>query len=613
MKKLYKLSCIIVLIISLFTFYSLESKTVSVFSNKNTNKYKWNLSDIYSSDSDWDRDYKILEKNINRIQSYKGKLTRGSRYLYDALNMSDNMSRMLEKMYAYAYMSKDTDTSNNKYLTMCDNISYLVVKLSSSVSFIEPEILSVPKETIDKFVKNNSKLKPYEFYLNNLYKSKEHMLSDKEERILSLSKGLASTPEKVYTSFKDIDRKTNFTPGEYSKLLQDDNRETRKQAFVEEFESYKKNINVLASALSGQVKKDIFYSKARNYKTSLEASLDKDNIDVSLYNNLIIEVNNKLDVFHKYVALRKKILKLDEIHYYDMYNPLIESDKKIEYDEAKNILMKALVPLGKQYVEDLEFGIDNRWVDVYSDKNKRGGAYSWGSYDTHPYVLLNYNNTLNSVSTFAHEMGHAMNNYYSAKNQEYVNYNYPIFTAEVASITNEALLFEHLIKNAKTKNEKIYYIQGYIDLIRGSIYTQAMYAEFEKIIHDRAEKGEALTSDNLNKLWANLMKKYYGKDFYPDDICSIWWSRIPHFYSNFYVYKYATGCCAAISLSKDILSGKKEKYLDFLAAGGSDYPIEILKKAGVDMNDTKCIKDALNKFETLVDELEKLTFQITTK
>ncbi|SHK22737.1 oligoendopeptidase F [Tepidibacter formicigenes] len=610
MKIKHKFLIILILIISIASFFNFYEKEKTVFNNINEDKkYTWNLNDIYINDEDWEKDYKKLEKNINKIEKYKGKLSRSSKYLFEALNNRDNLNKTLEKLYAYSYMKKDTDTNNNKYLSLCDKISYLSVKLNSKTSFIETEILNIPKTTIDKFIKENERLKDYKFYLENLFRVKNHLLSKDEERILSLSRAMANSPEKIYTLFRDIDRKTNLTPGEYNKILRNDNRETRKKAFEEEFKSYKKNINVLSGTLSGEVNKNIFYSKARDYKSALQASLDSDNIDVSLYNNLINVVNNNLKPLHKYVNLRKKVLNIDKVHYYDMYVPISQSDLEIDYEKAKNILYGALSPLGEKYIDDLRYGLNNRWVDVYSKENKRGGAYSWGTYDTHPFVLLNYNNTLDSVSTLAHEMGHAMNSYYSSKKQNYINYHYPIFTAEVASITNEALLFEYLIKNAKTKGEKLHFIEGYIDLIRGSIYTQVMYAEFEKTIHEKVEKGEALTADALNDIWGKLMKKYYGEDFYVDELSKVWWSRIPHFYSNFYVYKYATGCSAGITLVQNILNDEKskEKYLEFLASGGSDYPINILKKAGVDLSSTKSVFNALKKFENLLDELEELT------
>ncbi|MTI68602.1 MAG: oligoendopeptidase F [Firmicutes bacterium] len=585
-------------------------------------EYKWDLEDIYENDEAWEKDYKKLEEMILSIDEYKGKLNESGETLLKALKLKDKAYRLVEKLYVYANMKSDENTANEKYLSLADRAVKIYVKLETKLSFMNPEILEISKKKIDKFFRKEDDLEVYKFYIENLFRSKEHSLTAAEERILALSGEMASTPDNIYNIFDNRDRKlakiknengeeVTLTPGTYSKMLDSTNRDLRKRAFEGEFNSYKDYINVLATNLSGEVKKNIFYAKSRKYDSALEAALSPDNIEPEVYENLLKAVNNKLEPLHKYVSLRKKLLGIeDKVHYYDMYVNMVPSvSSDIDYEDAKGMVSEALQPLGDEYISDLNKGFDNGWIDVYETQNKRSGAYAWGGYDTHPYVLLNYNGTLNNVSTLAHEMGHALNSYYSNEKQPYITADYPTFTAEVASTTNEALMLDYLIKNAESKKEKMYLINSYLEQIRGSIYTQLMYAEFEKIIHDKAEAGVSLNASTLNETWGNLMKKYYGEDFAVDELVKLWWARIPHFYMNFYVYKYATGLSAGITLSDQIVNDgneARENYLEFLAAGGSDYPVELLKNAGVDMSTTEPVEKALDKFDELVDEFEVL-------
>jgi len=584
-------------------------------------QYKWRLEDIYETDEDWETDYNRLEKKIPSIEKYKGKLKKDSEYIADCLNLVSELKRLNDKLYVYASMRSDENNANDTYSAMASRAEAISTKLTGAISFIEPELLSIPEKTFKKYMEDKE-LKDYDLYLNNLLKRKSHSLSEEEERILALTGELTSTPENVYEAFKYVDRKIGkivgengeeitVSPATYSRLLGHPNRDMRKKAFEVEFNSFNDYINVLAAALAGDVKNNVFYAKARNYDSALEAALAPNNIKPEVYNALIEAVNNNLEPLHKYVSLRKKILGIeDKVHYYDMYVPMLESvSSDIPYEDAKKMVLEALNPLGEQYINDLKMAFDSRWIDVYETQNKYSGGYCWGSYDTHPFVLLNYNGTLNEVSTLAHEMGHALNSYYSNQKQPYIKSDYPIFTAEVASTTNEAIMYDYLIKNAKSKEEKIYLIGSYLEQIRGSIYTQLMYAEFEKTIHEAVESGETLTATFLNDAWGNLMQKYYGEDFEVDELVKVWWARIPHFYWNFYVYQYATGLSAGIKLSDRIVNEGEEArdaYLEFLAAGGSDGPIELLKAAGVDMSTTEPVEKALQKFDELVTELENL-------
>ncbi|MFZ5967205.1 MAG: oligoendopeptidase F [Bacillota bacterium] len=584
-------------------------------------KYKWNLQHIYPTDTDWENDYKKLEAMIPTIEQYKGKLGASFDMFYNCLKTMESMLRLSDKLTVYAWMKSDEDTANDGYLAMGDRADALSTKVKEALSFIDPEILNMDEKILRSYMERNE-LQDYDFYIEKLLLSKQHMLSGGEERILALASDLAGSPEAAFRAFRSVDRKINeitdedgkavkLTPGNYSLMLENPQRDVRKRAFETEFNSYKDGINTLAATLSGEVKGNIFFAKARKYNSALEAALAPDFIEPKVYNSLIEAVNNNLAPLHRYVTLRKKLLGIeDKVHYYDMYVPMVEApSSNISYEDGKKMMMEALNVLGEDYIKDLEMGLNSGWVDVYETDKKRSGAYSWGSYDTHPYVLHNYNGSLDAVSTLAHEMGHALNSYYSNKKQPYSKADYPIFTAEVASTTNEALMLDYLIKKAKTKEEKLYLINYYLELIRGTIYTQLMYAEFEKTIHEAVESGEALNATYLNEAWGKLMTKYYGEDFEVDELVKMWWARIPHFYYNFYVYKYATGLSAGIILSENMNEkgeSARNAYLDFLAAGGSDYPVEMLKAAGVDMSTTEPVEKALDKFDQLLDEFERI-------
>ncbi|CAH2214962.1 oligoendopeptidase F [Tepidibacter aestuarii] len=613
----------VILTASIATFPLLSFADQVSYTNRSDipKEYTWSTEDIYLTDNAWEEDFKKLEESIPKVESYKGKLKQ-EKYILEVLNLKEEMFRLEQKLYVYASLKRDEDNSNEKYSAMADRAEGINTKVTEAFSFVEPEILSLSEEKLKSFTEKEE-FEDYDVYLNNLLRTKQHSLSQEGERILALASDIGAMPETIYSKYDDLDRKAEditldngktikVTYATYSKLLDNPNRDVRKKAFESMFKSYEKNINTIAANLSAEVKTNIFFAKSRNYNSALEGSLDSDNIKPEVYNNIVEAVNDNLEPLHRYVSLRKKILGIeDKVRYYDMYVSMVKQsgNEYIDYEKAKNMVKEALYPLGDNYIKDLDKAFQERWVDVYENENKSSGAYSWGTYDTHPYVLLNYNGTLDSVSTLAHELGHAMNSYYSNKTQPYSKSDYPIFTAEVASTTNEALMLDYLIKNAKTKEEKMYLINSYLEQIRGSIYTQIMYAEFEKTIHEAAENGEALTSEFLNKTWGNLMSKYYGEDFEVDDLSKVWWSRIPHFYYNFYVYKYATGLSSGIILSENMINneeGARDAYLEFLASGGNDYPVEMLKKAGVDMTTTEPVEKALQKFDELLTELENL-------
>ncbi len=419
---------------------------------------------------------------------------------------------------------------------------------------------------------------------------------------------LSRLPGNAYELFKNMDKKTNLTPGQYATEIGSINREERKSAYKSEFIPYNDNVNTLSSLLIGQVKKNIFYSSARGYKSSLDMYLKSDDIDTKVYDSLIDTVSKNTKSLHKYIDLRKKVLNLDKVYYYDMFVPIVEPvDNNITYDKAQTMVYSAMSPLGEEYADIVYKAFNERWVDVYSNDNKVSGGYCLSVYDNHPYVLLNYNNSLGSVSTLSHELGHAVYEYLSCKNQNYFNSSPSIFTHEVASTTNEALLYEGLIKGARDDKEKAYYISEYLDLIKNTLYTQTMYAEFEKTIHEMVESNKSVNALVLNDIWGELLKKYYGNSYEVDPLSMVGWSRIPHFYNSFYVYKYATGCCAGVTFAQSILNENgAENYMYFLKRGSSDYPINILKDSGVNLTSTKPIQSTIKRFDDLVQELEDI-------
>jgi len=582
--------------------------------------YKWKLEDIYENEELWEKDYGEVKDQLNLFDEYRGKINTAAKLL-EVLRLKDEVTMKVDRLFTYARMRRDEDNSKAKYQALADRSMSLVVELSSRTSFIEPEILSLSEEKIRTFLEQNDDLKLYKHYLENLLRMQAHILDADKEKILAEVMEIAEAPGDIFKMLDNADIKfpkiidengneIELTKGRYITFMESENREVRKAAFEALHGTYKSMINTLGATTAANVKANIFVKNQRKFKSSLEAALFADNIPVEVYDNLIDTVHKRLDLMYRYVNIRKKVLGLDELHMYDLYVPLVKGyDKTVSYDEAKQMVIEGLAPMGDEYIGILMEGFNSGWIDVYEHRGKTGGAYSWGTYGTHPYVLLNFQGKLNDVFTIAHEMGHAIHTYYSFKNQPYVYSNYTIFVAEVASTCNEAILINYLLKNARTREEKMYLLNHFMEQFKGTVYRQTMFAEFEKIIHEKAEAGEPLNAQILQEIYHKLNETYFGPDIYIDQLIGYEWARIPHFYSSFYVYKYATGFSAAIAISKNILEKGMpavNAYTKFLSSGSSDYSLELLKKVGVDLTTPKPIQEALDVFENLLDEFEKL-------
>ncbi|WP_430883115.1 oligoendopeptidase F [Fusibacter sp. JL216-2] len=582
-------------------------------------KYKWDLRDIYTSRDAFEADVEAVETLLPQIESYAGRLNTADA-LVELFALDEEASRKLFKAYVYANLMLDLDQTNNEAVEMSSITSGLYGKYIAAQSYVQPEILELDDATLQTFLEDE-RLKDHRVYLEGLLSQKEHILSKEEEKILSLASDMSGSPknifdkvtiadkEKVYIENKDGEE-VELTPGLFSQIIEDTDRDYRKEAAQLRYSIYEKVNNTLAATYEAEIKKNVFFSKARGFDSSIEASLYAESIPQSVYDNLIEAVNDNLEPLHKYYKVRKQALGYENLYYYDAYVPLTDTFKmNIPFDEAVDLIAESLQPLGMQYVTDFNKGIDDRWVDAYEDSNKYTGGYQWGTYDTHPFILMNYDDTLNSALTLAHEMGHALNSKYSNQEQPYSMADYPIFTAEVASTVNEMLVMDHLIKNAKTDDEKLYLVNQQIDNIRGTVFVQVMFSEFEKRAHEMVESGQPLSPDVLNELWMELLVKYFGPDYTTLEYQKYGWSRIPHFYMNFYVYKYATSMSAGYSIVNQIMDGKEgalEAYIEFLGAGGSADPITVLKNAGVDMNSSEPVDSLLAYFSELVDELEVL-------
>lgn len=573
-------------------------------------KTSWSLQNLYKSEDEWNNELKKFTSDTKELKNYVGKVTKSKTHLSFALDIKEKLDIRLNKLYGYVKLNQDTNKNSYKYIDMKENINRVNREYSNICSDLELEILKLSDKEYNKFMEDKKLNKKYGMYLKEIRRSKDYYLDEKSERLLANISSISSLPGQVYELFKNMDKKTNFNSAEYKTALESSDRNERKSAYQNEFIAYNDNINTLSGLLIGQVKKNVFYSSERGYKSSLDMYLKGDDIDEKVYNKLIETVNDNMESLHKYVSLRKKVLNLDKVHYYDMFTPMVEAvDDNLTYDKAQGIIYSALSPLGKEYGDVIYKAFNEKWIDAFANDNKVSGAYCLSIYGNHPYVLLNYNNSLGSVSTLAHELGHAVYEYMSSKNQSYFNSNPSIFTHEVASTTNEALLYEMLIKNSENDQQKAYYITQYLDLIKDTLYIQTMYAEFEKTIHELVENNKSINALVLDDIWGQLLTKYYGKDYELDQLAKVGWSRIPHFYNSFYVYKYATGCSAGVSFAQDILKNGSDNYINFLKKGGSDYPINVLKEAGVNLTSTKPIEDTINKFDSLVKELEKLVLK----
>lgn len=582
-------------------------------------QFKWALEDIYATDEKWGEDLQKLKAMPERIAAFKGRLSESADTLYDFMQLSDEISVLCDSLGNYAQRRSDEDTANAKYQGFLGQLMNAYVAVNSAGSFETPEIISIEEDKLQKFYEDKPELKLYKRALDKLRRKKAHILSEAEEKILALTGEMGQSPENIYSMFSDADlrfpdavdkdgKAHQVTHGSYIPLVQSDDRVLRKSAFESMYSTFDKFRNTCAATLSAQIKAVNFYAKARKYDSSLEAALDGTEVPVSVYKNLIEAVHDNMHYMYDYVALRKKLLGVDELHFYDLYTPVVpDADMKITFEEAKETVLKALAPMGKDYLAILKKGFENRWIDVYENEGKTSGAYSAGA-RVHPYVLLNHKDTLNCMFTLAHEMGHAIHSYLSNKNQPVVYSDYVIFVAEVASTCNEALLMQYLLKNTEDKKQRAYLINYFLEQFRTTLYRQTMFAEFELKINEMVAAGESLTAEGLNELYGELNKLYFGDGIVLDDEIKLEWARIPHFYYDYYVYQYATGYSAAIALSQRILKYGEpavKDYIGFLKGGCSTDPISLLKGAGVDMATTQPINEALAMFGELVKEMEE--------
>lgn len=582
-------------------------------------KNQWDLSRLMTPES-FEKNIKEIEKLVEEAIGYQGKITENADTFYQYLQLDEKIDRLLSNVYVYAHLYCDMDTTSTegqKLKMKSERIEEIVLE---KVAFANPEILSTDYEIIKTFIEEKPELKKYQFYLQKFFLFKDHTLSKEEEEIVTKALNAFGTPDAVFYNLDNTDihigeieeegEIVEITNSNYFKLLTSRNRDTRKKAFEKMYTFWKNHIHVAAACYKGQIKEDFFYSKVKKYKSPLEAHLYADQISKDVYMNMIEVTHQNLDKLHRYMSFRKEMLGVEELHMYDVYVPLLkEKDEDIPFEEGKKILFEALKPLGEEYLTDLLKAFDERWIDIYPNKGKKSGAYQWSTYDSSPYVLLNYNDNTDSVSTMAHELGHAMHSYYSTKHQDYLYHSYPIFLAEIASTVNEVILNDYFIRHAKNKKEKIRYITEFLDKVKGTIYRQIQFAEFEMMMHDREEAGESLTAEDFCKAYYELNQQYYGSSMISDEEIKYEWARIPHFYSPFYVYQYATGLTSALALASDILKGvdgAKEKYLTFLSSGCKDYPLNILREAGVDIETKEPLEKAFEMFEEKLEELIKL-------
>lgn len=584
-------------------------------------EFTWNLKDMYVSDEAWKKELETIQAIVEEMTQFEGKLTASAANLLKALELNAAAGEKFELAGNYAARLYDEDQKNTAHQAMYQKILAMDAELSGKTAFFVPEILATAPDVLEQYFKELPELELYRKQIAEIQRLKEHTLSTEQEKMLAGAKEMQALPEQVFAIMNNADfsfpeikdengEKVRISHGNFIPLLESADRRVRKDAFTAFYQVYRQYANTLAALYNGQVKQLIFEASARKYPSTLEAAVDANNVPSSVYYNLVETVNKNMDKMHRYVKLRKKCLGVEELHMYDVYTPMIaDAAKKISFEEAKETVLKALAPLGEDYVAKVKEGFENRWIDVYENEGKRSGAYSAGAFGVHPYVLLNHNDTLDNMFTLAHEMGHAMHSYYSNSNQPYIYSQYKIFVAEVASTCNEILLMEYLLKNTTDKKERAYLLNHYLDSFKGTVYRQTMFAEFEMRTNRMVEEGESLTAENLNALYHELNSAYYGPDMVSDEEISYEWARIPHFYYNFYVYQYATGFSSAVALAHGILkegAPAVERYKKFLSGGCSESPVELLKIAGVNLETPQPIQEALDVFGEILDEIETL-------
>ena len=614
------LKVVSMVVLSIFvTMKSYSQKT----RNEIPDKFKWNLTDIYKTDADWRAAKDAVTLKLNEVGKFKGTLTQSSANLLKCMEYNTDVMKEASKLFTYASLSADLDTRDMKFAGMKQELEQLFSDFGAKAAFIEPEILTADWNVIDGFIKSEPKLAPYRMGLDNMFRTKKHTLSEPEERIMALSGQVGIVPSVVFNTFSNAEmpspevtlsdgKKVTITNSEYSRFRASPNRADRKIVFEAFWNNYNKFKASFGEMLYGNVKSDMFQAKARHYDSSLESALYPNNVPVEVYHALVDNVNKNLPAFHRYLKIKKRMMGVDTLKYLDLYAPVVKNvDLKYTYEDASKIILEAVKPMGAAYVATVKKAIDERWIDVYPTKGKQTGAYSNGSvYDGHPFIKLNYNNMYEDVSTMAHELGHSMQSYLSNKNQPYPTADYQIFVAEVASTLNEVLLFNYMVKKETNDDVKLSLLMNWLDSFKGTLFRQTQFADFELKIHEAAEKGLPLTGDTFSKMYLDMVKAYYGDK---EGICKIdpyiemEWAFIPHFYYNFYVYQYSTSFTASISLAEKVMSGDQnavDKYIAFLSAGGSDYPIELLKKAGVDMTTSDPFDKTIGSMNKVMDEIE---------
>ncbi len=605
-------------------FFIPEMQTIEVPTREEIDeKYKWNLKDIYADDEEWEKDFKYVEQNITGYSKFEGRITGSAENLLACLKFDEEIGIKLERLYLYSMLSKDSDMRNAKYQGMDDRIKTIYSNVLTASSFIKPEILKTDESKLFELINSLPDLKIYKHSFNDLLRFRKHTLEREQEELLAMTSEITQVPYNTYSLFTNADIKFPKVADEFGNeiemshsrfysALYSKNRDYRRRAFKAYLKPYRDNVNSFSSLFNGNLKANIFYAKARKYNSAREAALFKNNIPASVYDNLVEAVNKNMEPMYRWASLKKKLLKLDELHPYDAYVTLFDQklEKKYSFEESKKIVLDSLKIMGEDYLSSLNKAFENRWIDVYETKAKRSGAYSSGTtFGVHPYVLLNWTDLLNDVFTLAHEMGHNMHSYYTGLNQPFAYANYSIFLAEVASTFNENLLLDHLINISESREEKLFLLEKYLNNISTTVYRQVMFAEFESTAHTKIEQGEALTPEVLCKLYKDVYQKYWGPAMVIDDEESYTWARVPHFYYNFYVYQYATGFAASEALALKVKSDGEaavKKYLDFLKAGSSDYPINILEKAGVNMNSQEPILAVTKKMNQIINEIENL-------
>lgn len=581
--------------------------------------YRWRLEDIYPTPDDWERDAETLRQRLSEAEKFKGRLGSSANVLADALELRDNISRLAEKLFVYARMRRDEDNAETTAQARADKAENLVTQVQTAFSYYVPEMLTVDETALRRYVDDEPRLHVYRHHIDEVISKREHILSEAEERILSELGEVITAVDTTFTMLNNADIKfrpvknsqgetLELSKGRYGQFLEGTDRTLRRDSFASMHEAYGELRNTIAGTLTGAIKRDVVSARLHRYPSALEASLDQDNVPVKVYEELIATVHRYLPQLHRYFDLKKKVLGLDELHVYDLYTPLVpEARMVVEYEEAKTIVLRGVEPLGETYGRMLRQGLESGWVDVYENRNKTSGAYAWGCYDSHPYVLLNHQPNLSSLLTLAHEMGHAMHSALSNAHQPYVSAEYRIILAEVASTVNEVLVLQDLLKKTEDANIRRYLLNRFLEEFRTTVFRQTMFAEFEWEIHRAVESGEALTAEYLSEIYLRLNQEYHGAGVVLDPGLTVEWSRIPHFYNGFYVYKYATGFSSAVALARGVLHEGEpavERYLTFLKSGNSDYPLLLLKRAGVDLTTPEPVTKALDYFTELLESLE---------